>query len=69
MSFVLTYGPNRTRVKLGEAGILKLTEARAKARTILAERRLGQYRPGMLATKPRWRASWPPPRPRTDPVP
>lgn len=45
MSFVLTYGPNRTRVKLGEVGILKLAEARTKARTILAERQLGQYRP------------------------
>src|SRR5207247_1573665 len=45
MSFVLTYGPNRTRLKLGEVGILKLAEARLKARTILAERQLGQYQP------------------------
>lgn len=45
MSFVLTYGPNRARVKLGEVGILKLAEARQKARTILAERQLGQYQP------------------------
>lgn len=45
MTYVLVYGPNRTRVKLGEVGILKLAEARAKARTILAERQLGVYRP------------------------
>lgn len=45
MSFVLTYGPNRSRIKLGEVGILKLAEARQKARTILAERQLGQYQP------------------------
>lgn len=45
MSYVLTYGPNRNRVKLGEVGILKLADARAKARTILAERQLGVYRP------------------------
>lgn len=45
MSFVLTYGANRTRVKLGEVGILKLADARQKARSILAERQLGQYRP------------------------
>ena len=45
MTYVLVYGPNRTRVKLGEVGILKLGEARAKARTILAERQLGVYRP------------------------
>ncbi len=45
MTYVLIYGPNRTRVKLGEVGVLKLTEARTKARTILAERQLGQYRP------------------------
>ena len=45
MTYVLVYGPNRTRVKLGEVGILKLAEARSKARTILAERQLGVYRP------------------------
>lgn len=50
MSYVLTYGPNRNRVKLGEVGILKLAEARTKARTILAERQLGQYRPKGHAT-------------------
>ena len=45
MSYVLTYGPNRTRVKLGEVGIVKLADARAKARTILAERQLGIHQP------------------------
>ena len=45
MSYVLTYGPNRTRVKLGKVGVLKLVEARTKARTILAERQLGVHRP------------------------
>lgn len=38
MSYVLTYGPNRTRVKLGDVGVIKLAEARHKARTLLAER-------------------------------
>jgi integrase len=32
-------------MKLGEVGILKLADARAKARTILAERQLGQHKP------------------------
>lgn len=45
MTYILTFGPNRTRLKLGEVGILKLAEARAKARTILAERQLGVYQP------------------------
>ena len=45
MTYILTYGPNRTRVKLGEAGIVKLADARAKARTILAERQLGVHQP------------------------
>jgi Arm DNA-binding domain len=45
MTYILIYGPNRTRMKLGEVGILKLAEARQKARTVLAERTLGQYRP------------------------
>lgn len=41
MSYVLTYGANRQRIKLGDVGIVKLAEAREKARTILAERQLG----------------------------
>ena len=45
MTYVLIYGPNRTRVKLGEVGILKLGDARQKARTLLAERQLGVHQP------------------------
>jgi integrase len=41
MSYVLTYGANRTRIKLGDVGVVKLAEAREKARNILAERQLG----------------------------
>jgi integrase len=41
MTYILTYGPNRTRVKLGKVGVVKLADARAKARKILAERQLG----------------------------
>jgi len=45
MTYILTYGPNRTRVKLGKVGVVKLADARAKARTILAERQLGIHQP------------------------
>jgi integrase len=45
MSYVLTYGPNRNRIKLGDVGVLKLAQARDKARTILAERQLGVHQP------------------------
>lgn len=45
MSYVLTLGANRRRVKLGEVGILKLADARNKARTILAEKQLGHHLP------------------------
>jgi integrase len=41
MSYVLTYGPNRQRIKLGDVGVVKLAAAREKARDILAERQLG----------------------------
>jgi hypothetical protein len=41
MSYVLTYGANRERIKLGDVGIVKLAEARQQARTIIAERQLG----------------------------
>jgi hypothetical protein len=41
MTFVLTYGANRQRIKLGEVGVVKLTDAREQARNILAERQLG----------------------------
>ncbi len=42
-SYVLTFGANRQRVKLGDVGILKLSDARTKARKILAERQLGVH--------------------------
>jgi integrase len=38
-------GANRRRVKLGEVGVLKLADARTKARTILAEKQLGRHLP------------------------
>ena len=41
-SYVLTYGADRKRVKLGDVGIVKLAEARAKAKDILAKQQLGQ---------------------------
>lgn len=39
-SFVLTYGDDRKRVKLGDVGILALKDAREKAKDILAKRQL-----------------------------
>lgn len=45
MSYVLTFGPNRQRVKLGDVGIVKLSEARQKAKTLLAEKQLGRHSP------------------------
>ena len=41
MSYVLTYGANRQRIKLGDVGVVKLADAREQARNILAERQLG----------------------------
>jgi len=41
MSYVLTYGANRQRIKLGDVGVVKLADARERARDILAERQLG----------------------------
>jgi integrase len=41
MTYVLTFGANRQRIKLGEVGVVKLTDAREQARNILAERQLG----------------------------
>jgi integrase len=41
-SFVLTYGPERKRVKLGDVGVVKLADARAQARDRLARYQLGQ---------------------------
>lgn len=39
-SFVLTYGDDRKRVKLGDVGLIKLSDAREKAKNILAKRQL-----------------------------
>jgi Arm DNA-binding domain len=39
-TFVLTYGEDRKRVKLGDLGILALKDAREKAKDILAQRQL-----------------------------
>jgi len=44
-SYVLTFGPNRQRVKLGDVGTIKLADARTAARNIAAQRQLGQYVP------------------------
>jgi hypothetical protein len=41
VSFVLTYGANRRRIKLGDVGVVKLADARDQARNILAQRQLG----------------------------
>ena len=43
-SYVLVMGANRQRIKLGDVGIIRLAEARAKARTLLAEKQLGVHR-------------------------
>src|SRR5687768_13344215 len=39
-SFVLTYGEDRKRIKLGDVGIIALKDAREKAKDILAKRQL-----------------------------
>jgi len=39
--YVRTCRANRERIKRGEVGVVKLAEARAQARNILAERQLG----------------------------
>lgn len=41
-SFVLTYGRARKRVTIGRVGVISLKDARAKAKTLLAERTLGK---------------------------
>jgi len=42
-SYVLIMGANRQRIKLGDVGIIRLAEARAKAKTLLAEKQLGVH--------------------------
>src|SRR6266508_6243477 len=41
-SSVLTYGPDRKRVKIGDANLIRLSDARTEARRILAEKTLGK---------------------------
>jgi hypothetical protein len=41
MTFVVIYGPRRTRVKLGDVGVVSLKDARTAARQRLAEHQLG----------------------------
>jgi integrase len=41
-SYVLTYGPDRRRVKLGDVGVVKLADARLSARERLSRYQLGQ---------------------------
>jgi hypothetical protein len=40
-SYVLVVGANRTRIKLGDVGVVKLADARSAARQKLAEKQLG----------------------------
>lgn len=40
-TFVLVMGANRQRVKIGDVGVVKLADARTKAKTLLAEKQLG----------------------------
>jgi integrase len=40
-SYVLTYGPERRRIKLGDVGVVKLADARAQARDRLSRHQLG----------------------------
>jgi integrase len=42
MSYVLTFGKDRRRIKIGDVGIIKLADARAEAKRILAEQTLGK---------------------------
>ena len=41
MTYVLVVGANRKRIKIGNVGVLKLSDARATARSKLAEKQLG----------------------------
>ena len=45
MSYVLTFGPERQRIKIADVGIVPLKDARTKAKTILAEKQLGIAKP------------------------
>jgi integrase len=45
MSYVLTMGANRQRIKIADVGVVKLSDARTKAKTLLAEKQLGVHKP------------------------
>jgi Arm DNA-binding domain len=53
-SYVLTYGPSRQRVKLGDVGIVGLRDARDRAKSILANHQLGT---DQHSTAPTWAAA------------
>lgn len=44
-SFVLTFGHSRERITIGRYPVISLADARAEAKTILAEQTLGKHRP------------------------
>ena len=50
MSYVLTFGPERRRIKIADVGVVPLKEARTKAKTILAEKQLGIAKPETAPT-------------------
>ena len=45
MSCVLTFGPERQRIKIADGGVVPLKGARSKAKIILAEKQLGIAKP------------------------
>ena len=45
MSYVLTLGRERQRIKIADVGIVTLKDARARAKTLLAEKQLGVGKP------------------------
>jgi integrase len=50
MSYVLTFGPDRRRIKIADVGVVPLKDARTKAKTILAEMQLGLAKPEAAPT-------------------
>lgn len=50
MSYVLTFGPERQRIKIADVGVVPLKDARTKAKTILAERQIGIAKPEAAPT-------------------
>ena len=50
MSFVLTVGPERQRIKIADVGGVPLKDARSKTKTILAEKQPGIAKPEVAPT-------------------